>query len=106
MVVRTATVADPAGVEFVEKKILPGVTEHSQKCHSAEAAEAKKLKGGGFSTVARTVHGRRAGGESISFCGSPGLMSRMSRTSALKNQSVPMPPCCLCLAAVLGLLGV
>jgi len=43
---RHAAGADPAGVEFFEKKIRPVLTEHCYKCHSAEAEKAKKLKGG------------------------------------------------------------
>jgi hypothetical protein len=38
--------ADPAGIEFFEKKIRPVLTEHCYKCHSADAEKAKKLKGG------------------------------------------------------------
>jgi Protein of unknown function (DUF1553)/Protein of unknown function (DUF1549)/Planctomycete cytochrome C len=41
-----ASAADPAGVEFFEKKIRPVLTEHCYKCHSAEASQANKLKGG------------------------------------------------------------
>jgi hypothetical protein len=37
--------ADP-GAEFFEKKIRPVLTEHCLKCHSKEAADKKKLKGG------------------------------------------------------------
>ncbi|MGL6095645.1 MAG: DUF1553 domain-containing protein [Fimbriiglobus sp.] len=41
-----ATAAEPAGVEFFEKKIRPAMIEHCYKCHSADAVKAKKLKGG------------------------------------------------------------
>jgi cytochrome c553 len=37
--------ADP-GTDFFEKKIRPVLAEHCLKCHSAQAAAAKKLKGG------------------------------------------------------------
>src|SRR4051812_40016013 len=36
---------DPAGVEFFEKHIRPVLVEKCYKCHSAEAAANKKLKG-------------------------------------------------------------
>jgi len=41
-----ASAADPASVEFFEKKIRPILADHCYKCHSAEAAQAEKLKGG------------------------------------------------------------
>ena len=37
--------SDPAGVEFFEKHIRPVLVEKCYKCHSAEAASGKKLKG-------------------------------------------------------------
>jgi len=48
LVVRAVSAADPTGAEFFEKKIRPVLIEHCYKCHSTEAAEAKKLKGGLF----------------------------------------------------------
>jgi len=38
--------ADPAKVEFFEKKIRPALAEHCLSCHSDEAAKANKLRGG------------------------------------------------------------
>jgi hypothetical protein len=37
---------DPRGLEFFEYKIRPVLIEHCYKCHSAEAAKEKKLRGG------------------------------------------------------------
>jgi hypothetical protein len=37
---------DPAALEFFEKKIRPVLAEHCLSCHSAAAAQAKKLKAG------------------------------------------------------------
>ena len=53
--------ADPAGIEFFEKKIRPVLAEHCYKCHSAEAEKAKKLKGG---LLLDTRDGLRKGGDS------------------------------------------
>src|SRR5688500_18908431 len=38
--------SDPRAVEFFEKRIRPMLAEHCGKCHSAEAAANRKLKGG------------------------------------------------------------
>jgi hypothetical protein len=38
--------ADPAGIQFFETKIRPLLAGNCYKCHSAQAASAKKLKGG------------------------------------------------------------
>jgi cytochrome c553 len=46
-VISAVPAADP-GVEFFEKKVRPVLTENCLKCHSTEAAKAKKLKGGLF----------------------------------------------------------
>src|SRR5262245_65430110 len=37
---------DPAAAEFFEKKIRPVLTQSCVGCHSADAAKARKLKGG------------------------------------------------------------
>src|SRR4051812_29398234 len=52
--------ADP-GTDFFEKKIRPALAEHCLKCHSAEAAKAKKLKGG---LLLDSRDGLRKGGDS------------------------------------------
>src|SRR4051794_15546430 len=36
--------ADPAGIEFFEKKIRPVLAEQCYQCHSADAQAKKKLK--------------------------------------------------------------
>src|ERR1700677_2135407 len=41
-----ASPADPAGAQFFETKIRPLLADNCYKCHSVEAAAAKKLKGG------------------------------------------------------------
>jgi hypothetical protein len=38
--------ANPAGVEFFEKKIRPVLVEQCYPCHSAQAKANKKLRGG------------------------------------------------------------
>lgn len=38
--------SDATGIELFEKKIRPVLVEHCYECHSAEAVEHKKLKGG------------------------------------------------------------
>jgi hypothetical protein len=40
--------ATPAGIAFFESKIRPVLVEHCYSCHSAEAAKARKLRGGLF----------------------------------------------------------
>jgi hypothetical protein len=41
-----ADVADVKSIEFFEKKIRPVLVEHCYQCHSAEARDKKKLRGG------------------------------------------------------------
>ncbi|RLS40727.1 MAG: DUF1553 domain-containing protein [Planctomycetota bacterium] len=51
---------DAAQLEFFESKIRPVLIEHCYKCHSAAAAQAKKLKGG---LLLDTRAGLRRGGD-------------------------------------------
>src|SRR5262245_43013038 len=48
LLLASPALAGDTGVEFFEKKIRPVLAEQCQKCHSAEAEKAKKLKGGLF----------------------------------------------------------
>src|SRR4051812_10947976 len=41
-----ARAEDPKGLEFFEKRVRPILVESCYECHSAEAAAAKKLRGG------------------------------------------------------------
>jgi cytochrome c553 len=52
---------DPRALAFFENKIRPVLVEHCYKCHSAEAREAKKLRGG---LLIDTKQGLLLGGDS------------------------------------------
>ena len=45
-VVANAIAAQDEGLDFFEKKIRPVLVQHCYKCHSAEAEQKGKLKGG------------------------------------------------------------
>jgi hypothetical protein len=57
----TASPPDPAGAEFFERKVRPVLVEHCYKCHSADAEQAKKHRGGLYLD---TRDGVRTGGDS------------------------------------------
>ncbi len=76
------------GEQFFEQKIRPVLTQHCYSCHSAEAAEKKKLKGGLFVDFAE---GLLTGGDT-----GPALVKGKSADSllikALKHDGLEMPP--------------
>ena len=80
--------ADP-GIEFFEKKIRPVLVDHCYSCHSAEAAQKKKLRGGLYLD---SRAGIRKGGDS-----GPAVVPGKAKDSlilkALRGQNdLSMPP--------------
>lgn len=53
---------NPAGIDFFEKKIRPVLVDQCYACHSADAAKAKKLKGGLWLDSREGVHKGGEGG--------------------------------------------
>lgn len=76
------------GEKFFEQKIRPVLSQHCQSCHSAEAAEKKKLKGGLYVDFAE---GLLTGGDT-----GPAIVKGKSAESllikALKHDGLEMPP--------------
>lgn len=76
------------GEQFFEQKIRPALTQHCYSCHSAEAAEKKKLKGGLYLDVAV---GLLTGGDT-----GPAIVKGKPAESllikALKFEGPEMPP--------------
>jgi hypothetical protein len=80
----------PEGIAFFEKKIRPVLVEHCYKCHSAEAAAGKKLKGQLFlDHRAGVLQGGESGPAVV-----PGKPSESLLMEALgwKNKDLQMPP--------------
>src|SRR5688572_31580754 len=86
-----AGATDVAGVEFFEKKVTPVLVEHCYKCHSAEAEQNKKLKGGLYLD---TRAGTLKGGESEKPAVVPGDAEASLLIEAVrwKNEDLQMPP--------------
>jgi cytochrome c553 len=80
-----AAAADPAGIEFFEKKIRPVLVEHCYECHSADAKEVK----GGLLLDSRDA--TRNGGESGAAV-VPGKPGESLLLEALRFESFEMPP--------------
>ena len=74
--------------EFFETRIRPVLVEHCYKCHSAEAAAKKKLKGG---LRLDTRAGIRRGGDSGAAV-VPGRPEASLILSALRYEELEMPP--------------
>ena len=83
-----ATAADPAQIEFFEKKIRPVLVERCYECHSAEAAKAGKLEG---KLALDSRAGIRQGGESGPAV-MPGDVAASTIIGALKHEGLEMPP--------------
>src|SRR5687767_4213855 len=83
--------SDPAGVEFFEKKVRPVLVEQCYKCHSAEAEQNKKLKGG---LLLDTRQGMLKGGDSEKPAVVPGNAEASLLVEAVrwKNEDLQMPP--------------
>src|SRR3954462_8225991 len=79
--------ADPAGVDFFEKKIRPVLAEKCYKCHSADA---EKLKGG---LLLDTRDGIRRGGDDGPAV-VPGKLEESLLIDAIRYQhkDTAMPP--------------
>ena len=75
-------------VELFETRIRPVLVEHCYKCHSADAAAKKKLKGG---LRLDTRAGIRRGGDSGPAV-TPGRPEASLILSALRYQELEMPP--------------
>lgn len=82
--------SDATGIEFFEKKIRPVLVEHCYECHSAEAVENKKLKGG---LLLDSREGLRQGGDSGPVL-VPGDSNKSLLLSLLRNDPKvgKMPP--------------
>ncbi|HYH67911.1 MAG TPA: DUF1549 domain-containing protein, partial [Urbifossiella sp.] len=84
----SARAADDEGVRLFEQKIRPVLVKHCYACHSAQARDAKKLKGG---LSLDTAAGVAAGGES-----GPVLVKGKARDSllmkSLRHDGPEMPP--------------
>ena len=83
-----ATAANPAQIEFFEKKIRPVLVERCYECHSAEAAKAGKLEG---KLALDSRAGIRQGGESGPAV-MPGDVAASTIIGALKHEGLEMPP--------------
>ncbi|HET6879616.1 MAG TPA: DUF1549 domain-containing protein, partial [Pirellulales bacterium] len=79
---------DAAGVDLFEKKIRPVLVAECYQCHSAQAAAAKKLKGG---LSLDTRDAARKGGESGPAV-VPGKPDESLLVKALKHEDFEMPP--------------
>ena len=54
--------ADDAGVRFFENRIRPVLVKHCYRCHSIQARDAKKLKGGLYLDSAAGIAAASGGG--------------------------------------------
>jgi hypothetical protein len=89
LVIAVGTASADPGAEFFEKRIRPVLAEHCFKCHSAEAAKAKKLKGG---LLLDTRDGLRKGGDNGPAI-VPGKPAESPLIKALKyDGDTQMPP--------------
>jgi len=79
---------DARDLEFFEQKIRPVLIEKCYECHSAEAAQRNKLKGG---LALDTREAIRRGGDSGPAV-VPGNIDDSLLISALKHESFVMPP--------------
>lgn len=82
------TADDAPGLQFFESRIRPVLIQHCYECHSAKAVDAKSLKGG---LQLDTRAGVLAGGESGAIL-VPGRPQESLLISALKHESIAMPP--------------
>ena len=88
LIASRAPADDREGIDFFERKIRPVLVERCYGCHSAEAAEEKKLKAG---LLLDTRAGIRQGGET-----GPAVVPREPDKSeliaAIMHESFEMPP--------------
>ena len=86
-----ASAADPDAkqIEFFEKKIRPALVEHCFKCHSADAEEEKKLRGGlRLDTKEGLIKGGDTGAAVVPGKPKDGTLLR----AALHRPDLQMPP--------------
>ena len=83
-----AAADDAAALELFETRIRPVLVKECYQCHSAQAAQQKKLKGG---LLLDTREGARKGGESGPAV-VPGKPDESLLVSALKHEDFEMPP--------------
>jgi len=83
-----AQAADPQAIEFFEQKIRPVLVEQCYACHSVEARNAKKLKGGLLlDTAAGVLNGGESGPAIVAGKPAESLLIK-----ALKYDGLEMPP--------------
>lgn len=80
--------AETRGIEFFEKHIRPVLADRCFKCHSAEAAQAKKLKGGLRLDSRETA---RKGGDTGPAVVA-GDLKKSILLSAIRHEDLEMPP--------------
>ncbi len=80
--------SDASGLEFFEKKIRPVFVEHCYECHSGEAEQSNKLKGGLWLD---SETGIRTGGDSGAIVAA-GKPADSLLIKALRHQGPEMPP--------------
>ena len=88
VILPSSVAAADEGTDFFETKIRPVLVEHCYSCHSADAAQAKKLKGG---LQLDTRNGIRKGGESGPAV-VPGKVNESELIAAIRHESFEMPP--------------
>ena len=81
---------DPASIEFFEAKVRPVLVNHCYKCHSDEAAKARKLKGG---LLLDTRAGVEKGGDQGPVI-APGKPNESSLVTSVRytDENLQMPP--------------
>ena len=88
LAVTGARAADEEGLRLFEQKIRPALVKNCLSCHSVQARDAKKLKGGLYLDSAAGI---AAGGES-----GPVLVKGKSKDSllikSLRHEGLEMPP--------------
>ena len=82
--------ADPAGADFFESKIRPILVEHCYACHSADAADQKKLKGGLKLDTAEAL--RKGGDSGVPFVEGKPADSLIVKALKGEGDAVQMPP--------------
>ncbi len=88
LVVASAAEPQTGGVEFFERKIRPVLVEHCYQCHSSDAQQASKLKGG---LLLDSGAGLQAGGDSGALI-SIDKPADSLLIKALRHQDLEMPP--------------
>ena len=85
------TLAADDGIAFFEKKIRPVLVEHCYRCHSAEAAELGKLKGGLRLDLREAIRAKGDSGKLGVVPGKPGE-SQVLHALQYLDAELQMPP--------------